>query len=257
MKDTIWGTNSLWNKFCKPFKECATKFSFLQKLVDGEPVEVFTDEVKVIYKSLKSIKVKHLNALSKKFLDHGSSLIELQKTMEKDQQRKIYSSEQVADSFAKLYEECESFHDSLVCQMLEVTVNRLSGKKNCHIPEKLMDFYCLIHSYDSKSAQILSANTFGPAIRSMISHKKKHTTMPMKTSPIIKTLFPKSKWKDRPISYSVAIDAVKVVKLMQSDFHYNVAVDGVAPHNHFKIRVFPDDDPTAKIDILARLRAIF
>lgn len=137
--------------------------------------------------------------------------------------------------FIDLYEKDPSFKNELAGQIVQVTILH-ANNAHASIPSRLMDFFCLVSNIDRKTGEVASAQFDGPSVHRRIIHKKKtarfaerkHVVCRDKNDWIqeMKDYVDKTCQKNENFSFSVAIDASKVAKALQIDFHYNAILGG-------------------------------
>ena len=211
------------------------KWGFAVSMLEGTAIDVSQEATQQDVKKIIQTPTRILSADGKLIISQMKSLMMLQSSKAKGMNGS--SSSIYVKEFIKFFDANPNFRNSLLGQLVEVTMKRTSGYTTSAIPERLMDFFCLIHMYDPKTAQLISANFLGPSGRSMINHLKKTVTPASQVQFITRTreclkktmqhrinsLFPD---KGTRVAFSAAIDAVKVAKLRQIDFRYNAILGG-------------------------------
>lgn len=221
-------------------------------------------------KTIKSV----LKIPSARLNDQGKSirllLCGLQKVMKSFTDKKVIHQDSFVRDFVAFWDENPKFRESLVVQLLEINIKRLSGHRNCPIPTRLLDFFCLLYSYDRKTASIFSSNFCGPNLRTIVRKAKHDSSIAscenflMRDTRSIKRiitehiirLFPaKPSAGNIRVAFSVAIDATKVAKLLQICLKHNAVLGGAYPH-HFINTIVSDDENDDQGSIVEKLKQI-
>jgi len=128
----------------------------------------------------------------------------------------------------------------------------MNGKVNSPFPKRLMDFYCLLESYDRKTFQLIAGNLHGPSLRNVLKHSKKSKNLSTEKAVVdrkkedaIKILMNHivhlQPNKDEVVAFSAAIDASKVARVLQINHGFNAVVGGAQP-KHFIVGALDEDD---------------
>ena len=252
------------NNLRDKFVQRAKKWVVLDDLASGRVVNLNDASV---MKDLKYISSFSKNDLSKVGSDLKARIINLRTfllDMEKDKKENDRHSDPMVRKFIKYWESNPDFKESLVVQLLDISISRLSSKNNSRIPTCLMDFFCLIHSFDNKAASIISANLAGPSIRS-IFRKAKADALSMtkrnfinRDGDLLKGIIKqrlkelsKTTPSNKAQAFSLAIDATKVAQVLQFDPRYNAVIGGTG-ENSFITEVVGDASDSA----LSRLKKV-
>ena len=135
------------------------KWRIAECMFDGKAIDVFQEGTHRDVKYIINTPVKHLSVDGKHIISQMKSLLMLQTSKVKG--INASSSSIYAQEFIKFFDGNPNFRNSLLGQLVEVTMKRTNGYTTCAIPERLIDFFCLIHMYDPKTAQLISANFLG------------------------------------------------------------------------------------------------
>ena len=233
-----------WNNLRLKMTERSKNWSVVNNILSGEEVNIFSPSLISQLHKLRCSQ-KYLNTKGKGMIEKLNGLITYLRVRE-IAYKKAEVNDPFVTKFLKFWEKNPQFRNSMMVELLNVHISRLDGKTNCKIPQRLMDFFCLLHSYDRKSALLVSGNVLGPSLRNMLQNAKRNAGMATEINFIardkgqmksilskhIDHLFPEHSKEHPSIGFSLAIDAVKVAKLLQIDLKYNAVLGGVIP-NHF------------------------
>jgi len=162
-------------------------------------------------------------------------------------------------SFEKVYLDNKTrFDKSLLFGLLQAFVAKLSGHTNPKYSTKVINFYMTLEAMDRKAFSMVSANLFGPCLRTLQrskSDKEMQSNFLCRTDAELKEALNSYVSKlvqhktDKSIpTFSIAIDATKVPKLLSISSMYKAIVGGAAPHHFVKI-----DDRSITAEAFAKL----
>jgi hypothetical protein len=153
---------------------------------------------------------------------------------------------------ADLYESNPVFRDSLVIGLLKAAVNRTKGMGNAEMDEKVINFYRFVATYSPKAATIVSANLQGPGKRWMqrlnardrssciLEDEHNIIVNRMKNAMATRAIDDKT-----PVTFSLAIDATKVAKVLEVSSTYKAIIGGTHPNHMVSVNDLSEDDIAA------------
>ena len=135
----------------------------------------------------------------------------------------------------------KGFADSLIGGLLQAIIAKTSGHRNVPYTVKVINFYRTLEAGCRKGLNIVSANLFGPALRSLQYQNAK-------TAPSAFVVTDKEQRKARleffidsvlqsqpRIRYSIAIDGTKVAETLQLSTQYKAFLGGASPRDMITI----------------------
>ena len=260
----MWETKK-WNKTRSTIIARGKAWWSIEEIIAGKvKIDILSPSIKQQLHSCESTSPSYLTEEGNRILGEMKRVKNIIVEVEANSKKKLKYSHEIVQKFDTACREQPGIRNHLMVQMLEMFIDRASGKKNTHIPNQLMDFYCLCMSFDRRATQVLSGNLMGPSVRAMLQHVKTHADIATTKCLIvrdahcikeiikkrIKSLFPK---KGQRIAYSAAIDAAKVAKLLQIDYKYRAIIGGIESHKFVRGVINDDGDESMDLQNLKQL----
>lgn len=126
-----------------------------------------------IKKSIHAYASINSRYLSPKGLDLKGKIVHLKNNIKHRGTDNETERDEFFNEFKSFYDEYKDrFCDTLLFDLLQNGMNRLKGNSTSKQGERLMNFYMLLQSSSNKAAKLVTANFFGPALRTMKEKNK-------------------------------------------------------------------------------------